>query len=308
MKYGRTEAEIPQINVDDVALIFEGGGTRASHTSAVVAKLIEQDINFSHVYGVSAGSSNAVNYLSRDIPRSEESFTGYTDNPDHIGWKRVIAGEYFFDGPWVYDESATRYAGTGDAMEFDFEMFKKNPAQVHVEAYDIESGQGAIWTKDDMPDCLEMMRKVRASSSLPGFMEPCHIGGRTYLDGGLTDNCGIALMPAINDGFSKFFIVRTQPKGYRKKPMNPLLTVAAKRAFRDHPNVWQRMQKRPYGYNDLCEKIEGLERAGAAYVYYPEIMKVNNRTTDVDALRSALNDGKEQSSREAEAWKTFLGI
>ncbi len=308
MKYGRTDADIPQINVEDVALIFEGGGTRASHTSAVVAKLIEENINFAHVYGVSAGSSNAANYLSRDIPRTRESFTGYVANPEHIGWRRVLQGGYFFDGPWIYEGCVPRYEGTGDVMEFDFEMFRKNPAQIHIEAFDIGRGESVIWTKEDISDSLDLMRKVRASSSLPGFMEPCVVDGRAYLDGGLSDNWGISLMPALEDGFSKFFIVRTQPKGYRKKPVNPLLLSASKRAFKDAPVVWQQMERRPGAYNALCDKIEGLERAGAAYVYYPDVMRVNNRTTDVEALDASLRDGQEQSERELEAWRTFLSL
>ncbi|MCI9128822.1 MAG: patatin family protein [Eggerthellaceae bacterium] len=305
MKYERTEADVPRINVDDVALIFEGGGTRASYTSAVVAKLIREGVSFGHVYGTSAGASNAVNYVSWDAPRAEESFTGYVANPEHIGWARLLSRKHFFDGPWIYEGAEERYS-EDDVMSFDWDMFIANPSEVHIEAFDADTGEDVIWTKTDMADASDMMKKVRASSSLPGFMEPTVIDGRTYMDGGLGSDVGIGLMPAAEEGFSRFFIVRTQPKGYRKKKQNPLVSLAMKRAFKDKPLIWQAAERRWHEYNDLCDKIEGLERIGAAHVFYPDEMPVNNRTTDVDALYSSLEMGRQQSERDFPKWMEWL--
>ena len=60
-------------NVTDTALLFEGGGMRAALTSAVVAELLRQRIHVDFVAGISAGSSNAVNCLSRDPARARRS-------------------------------------------------------------------------------------------------------------------------------------------------------------------------------------------------------------------------------------------
>lgn len=57
-------------NIDDVALIFEGGGMRASYTAGVVTTLLERKLSFPKVYGISAGASHTVNYVSRDTERS----------------------------------------------------------------------------------------------------------------------------------------------------------------------------------------------------------------------------------------------
>ena len=72
-------------NIDDVALIFEGGGMRASYSCAIASALLEHRIYFPHVYGVSASSSNAVNYVSRDIPRTHDSFTKLVRDPQFGG-------------------------------------------------------------------------------------------------------------------------------------------------------------------------------------------------------------------------------
>lgn len=308
MEHRDANPGIPPVNVKDVALIFEGGGMRASNTSAVAVRLLEENISFGHVYGVSAGASNAVNYLSRDVRRTEESFTGYVASREHIGWHRLLKGQHFFDGPWIYEGAAERYAGTGDSMEFDWDAFVANQAQVHIEAFDVERGCAVKWTKRDMEDCADMMLRVRASSALPGFMEPAQVEGRTYLDGGLADGWGISLMSAIEDGFDRFFIVRTQPRGYRKKKENPLIARILGRAFKDMPHALRQMERRPDGYNHLCDQIEELERVGAALVYYPSEMTVTNHTTDVEKLRVSYASGAEQAKREADGWKGWLGL
>ena len=82
------------ITVPDVALIIEGGGMRASYTAGAMATLLQRGINFGRVYGISAGSSHAVNYLSRDIPRTKASFVDLVDDPDFggIGLFEIHAG------------------------------------------------------------------------------------------------------------------------------------------------------------------------------------------------------------------------
>ena len=62
------------VNINDVALIFEGGGMRASYTAGAVVTLLENNLNFGDVYGISAGSSHTVNYVSRDTVRAKMSF------------------------------------------------------------------------------------------------------------------------------------------------------------------------------------------------------------------------------------------
>ena len=68
----------------------------------------------------------------------------------------------------------------------------------------------------------------------------------------------------------------------------------------------QKTIERPQRYNELCEEIECLERSGAAYVFYPEQMKLTNRTTDLDQLQAAYDAGYAQAQRELDAWQKWL--
>ena len=78
------------VNINDVALIFEGGGMRASYTAGAVVTLLENNLNFGDIYGISAGSSHTVNYVSRDAVRAKMSFVDLVDDPEFGGLKTFV--------------------------------------------------------------------------------------------------------------------------------------------------------------------------------------------------------------------------
>ena len=65
------------IDATDTALVIEGGGMRNSYTAPAIVRLIQEDVRFGWVGGVSAGAAHAVNYVSRDAHRARESFTNF---------------------------------------------------------------------------------------------------------------------------------------------------------------------------------------------------------------------------------------
>lgn len=292
-------------NIHGTALIFEGGGMRASYTAGAVVTLLEEGLYFDHVYGISAGSSHAVNYISRDIKRSKASFVDLVDYPHFGGLGMFIQGKGYFNASYIYEGLIEKFANTDDPMSFDWNMFCANPADLHIEAIDWDTGETVAWTKKDMKTPRDLGLKVRASSTMPIFMPPTTIDGRTYLDGGMGSSWGILLDAARADGFEKFFIVRTQEKSYRKKPVG-LMGSILKLAFRKHPVIAERTIERWQHYNKLLDEIELLEQQGKAYVFYPETMPVSNKETDHVKLQESFDLGYDQAQREKQVWKSFL--
>lgn len=294
------------INIPDVALIIEGGGMRASYTAGAMVTLLQRNLNFANVYGISAGSSHSVNYVSRDIPRTKASFVDLVDDANFGGLRTMIEGKGYFNAAHLYEGLAEQLLGTDDVMAFDWETFVANPADLHIEAIDWDTGETVAWTKKDMPDARAMGLRVRASSTMPLFMPPTHVDGHVYMDGGMGSSWGICLEAARRDGYEKFFIVRTRPRGYRKKPLGAGAKALMKAAFRKHPVIAERTIERWQPYNELCDEIEQLEKAGAAYVFYPETMEVSNKETDRAKLEASFLRGLAQAQREADAWEEFL--
>lgn len=310
--YPKQETNVPpaptrlDITVPDVALIIEGGGMRASYTAGAIITLLQHELFFGKVYGISAGSSHSVNYLSRDIARTKASFVDLVDDPQFGGVGSFLAGRGYFNASHLYEGLIEECAGSDDVMAFDWETFQANPADLHIEAIDWDTGETVAWTKADMPTPRAMGLRVRASSTMPVFMPPTEIDGRTYMDGGMGTSWGICLNAARKDGFQKFFIVRTRPRGYRRKPLSKAMSFALKSMFRAHPVIAQRTIERWQPYNELCDEIERLEAAGAAYVFYPEAMEVSNKETDRAKLEASFLRGLAQAQREVEVWEEFL--
>lgn len=285
------------INQPDVALIFEGGGMRNSCTAGMVVELLARNLNFGRVYGISAGSSHTVNYLVRDPSRARASFVELVKYPRFGGWGSFLAGHGYFNGPYLYEELIEN-APAGDPMAFDWDTFRANPADLHIEAMDWDTGETVAFTKADMKTAHDVGVMVRASSTMPIFMPPTTIDGRTYMDGGMGDSWGILLNAARADGFERFCIIRTQPRAYRKKPMSVSQQRLFRALFRKHPIVAERTIARWQPYNELCNEIERLEKSGAAWVFYPDTMDVTNKTTDYDALVRSYETGLAQAQRD----------
>jgi len=286
--------------IKDTALIFEGGGTRASYTAGALVTMLEEGIEYLDIYGISAGSSHTVNYVSKDIGRSKASFVEFMALPGVAGWGGFLRGRGYFNAEYIYEKACLG----GERLPFNFEAFMENPARPHIEAYECDTGRTVYWGKDDMTTLSDLMRRVRAGSTMPFFMNPIEIDGKVCIDGGLGDSWGIPLAQAKRDGYKKFFIVLTQTHGYRKAPeRRPWLTKAL---FGRRKNVVERMLKRYGRYNAILDEIKALEKSGQAYVFYPRTMPVNSRTTDQALLRESYRRGYEQAREELRLWRGFL--
>ena len=60
--------------MEKATIILEGGATRGVFTSGVLDYLMEKDLYFSNVIGVSAGSCNAVDYVSKQPGRTKRLY------------------------------------------------------------------------------------------------------------------------------------------------------------------------------------------------------------------------------------------
>lgn len=291
-------------NVFDTALIFEGGGMRASYTAGLLNTLLENEIFFDNVYGLSAGASNTVNYVSRDIDRSKRSFVDLVEDPEFGGIDTLLRHKGYFNADHIYQVAGL----PGEFLPFDFETFAANPAKVTIESFDRDTGETVYWTKDDMTTIGDMMIRVQASSSLPLLMPPPKIGDARYYDGGLGEGAGFLLPKAQRDGFTRFLIVRTRPRSYRKKPPKGLADKLSRVALWGRPYVTKALEDRWERYNDMCDQIEALEESGDAYVFYADKMAVSSGETDLAKLEQSYADGYAQAQAELPAIKDFLGI
>ncbi len=286
-------------NIHDTALIFEGGGMRASYTSGFVSMLIEQKIFFDYVAGISAGSSLSINYLSRDIERTRRSFTEFVSDPSFGDLKSWLKGEGFFNSEYIYSEAPR----PGGAIPYNYDAFCRNDAECVIGAFNRDRGKVVYWRRKDYPTFDDLVLRVRASSTMPYLMPVTTIDGEGYVDGGL--GSGIALEPAIEDGYERFVFVLTRERGFRLNPPVRLKILDA--LFNHRPIEGEAIMTRYIRYNETLEQIEELERQGKAYVFYPEDLDVTLMERDESKLLEQYMLGHEQAYRELPRLLAFLG-
>ena len=286
--------------IRDTALIFEGGGMRGAFTAGVVTQLLAAGLTCDYVAGISAGTSNLVNYLSRDPERARKSFVEFGDDPNFGSWRTWLKGQGLFNADYIYEQT---WLPAG-RLPFDFDAFMANPARWRIGAYDATAGETVYWSRDDIATAADLMRRVRASSSIPLMMPPVGIDGRVYVDGALGKGGGIPLTIAQRDGFTRFFVVLTRPRAYVKRPYKwtPLLRAA----YRSYPAIADGVARRAAEYNATRDELLALEAAGRACLVFPEDMTITNRTHDVPALRACFDSGVAQARRDLPRWTEFL--
>lgn len=288
--------------VTDTALIWEGGGMRAAYSSGVLATMLAHRLHFDWVAGISAGSSCTCNYVSRDAVRARKSFVELTLDPRFGDLRTFLGGKGYFHAEWIYEQTGR----PGQALPFDYATFRANPARVRIGAVRASTGETVYWGKEDLAPLEALMRKVRASSTMPILMPMPTIDGEHYVDGALGTSGGIALDIAKADGYDKFFVVLTRPRGYRKSPeKRPELY---RRFFRDFPAVTDAILGRWERYNATLDELEQLERDGRAYVFRPIDMRIHNSEKRLERLDAAYHAGRIQAAGEVGRWKEFLGL
>lgn len=271
---------------------------RNSYTAACIVKLIQENVTFGWVGGVSAGASHTVNYLSHDAKRAEESFTDFVNNPSFGGVGSLVRGNGYFNAEYIYERSADK------DMPFDWDAYRQHPADMVLAAARADTGESVYWTRDDVTEPEDLYVRVRASSTLPLLMPIRIIDGSPYVDGALGSSGGITIERAEEAGYEKFLFIGSKPRGYvRPEVARPAIT---RRIFRKYPAIADALIGRPPIYNAAKDRLLELERQGKAQLFFPEDMQVASTERNVDKLRANYQAGKAQTHAEWPKWKEFL--
>lgn len=288
------------VHAPDVALLFEGGGMRNSYTSACVEQLIFHGVRVGWVGGISAGSSHTANFLSHDEIRARESFIEFGSSPGTGGVGSFIRGAGYFNAEYIYETSGR----PGNDLPYDWEAFRSDPTPFRIGAMHAETGETVYWGREDAPTLESLMKRVRASSTMPILMKTPTVDGEPYVDGALGSSGGIPLDAAEADGFSRFLVISTRPRAYRKSPVKYAAPV--KRALRETPAVAEAMLTRHQRYNATKDRLLELESQGRAMIFFPDQMRIANTERRPDKLKAAFYDGLAQTRREWDSWMEFL--
>lgn len=238
-------------------LILEGGGMRGVFTAGVLDFFLDKNIEFSSCYGVSAGACNACSFLSKQKGRSYDVIADYIGDRHYCSLYSFLTTGNLFGADFLYNIIPNQL------NPFDYETFLSYRGKFYAVLTDCKTGLAVYYPVRDLKKDIIA---IQASSSLPLVSRMVSIGGRKYLDGGISDS--IPLRRSIKDGNRKNVVILTRSQDYRKPPLqiNGLISLR----YLAHPALASGIRHRSDRYNDTLDFIRDEEEKGSTFVIRPE--------------------------------------
>lgn len=278
------------------ALLLEGGSLRGLYTAGALDALMERDLYFPAVAGVSAGALNAVNYVAHQPGRSASVNLRYRRDPRYFGPMAAVRGRSLFGLNFMLKDLPQQ-------VPFDFDTFYHGGQRMVAVATCVQTGKAAYFEKGKTD--FDFFDAVRASASLPLVSASVRLGKFRYLDGGCA--CPIPLRWAQTEGFAKTVIIATRHKGFRKS-MPSQRTINLYDDFYGKRTIFlATLLTQEVRYNALMDEIDALEAAGKIFVLRPaEPIEIGRFEKDTDKLLDLYNRGRREMREQLPALQAYL--
>ncbi|MGD7021838.1 patatin-like phospholipase family protein [Rossellomorea vietnamensis] len=280
---------------DQTGLVLEGGGMRGVYTAGVLEYLLENEVEFPYVIGVSAGACIAASYLSKQKGRNKKVNIGFAGDPNYLSWRNYFKNRELFGMDFVFNEIPNKI------VPYDYEAFQNSTSQFVIGTTDCHTGESVYHNRSDYGE--DVLTPIRASSSLPFVAPVVQFQSRHLLDGGISDP--IPVRKAEADGYSKNVVILTRNKGYLKSPSK--FNYLVKRKYPQYPGLREAMMNRYKVYNETVEYLEKEEEKGSVFIIRPEMpLKVGRIERNPRKLEELYNQGYGDARLRFEellAWK-----
>lgn len=277
-------------------LVLEGGGMRGLFTAGVMDEMMENDIPFEGIVGVSAGATFGCNYKSKQPGRILRYNVRFKDEPRYMGLRSFLK-----TGDWVGAEFAYHILPM-ELDPVDLDAYNNNPMEFHVVCTDADTGE-AVYRQLPIMDDHEI-DWIRASASLPMVSRPVELDNRRLLDGGMADS--IPLEYFQKQGFERNVVVLTQPKGFKKSRQKGM--ALCKLFLRGLPKIVDALSNRHLMYNRELDYIDEQERLGNTLLIYPEDeLPIGRIEQDEAKMRNVYQMGRDAAKAKMAEIKQFLG-
>lgn len=275
-------------------LVLEGGGMKGVYTAGVLDFFLDKGIEFSSVYGVSAGACHMCSYLSKQRGRAFAVNVDYLDSSDYCSMKSLLTTGDLFNVDMCYHRIPEQL------NPYDYGAFERYEGRAYSVATNIETGMPEYFRIRDMKADID---KIRASASLPLVSRNVMIQGKPYLDGGISD--AIPLQKSIIDGNMRNVVIMTKEEGYVREPFKELGLIRLK--YGKYPKVYELMKDRHIRYNRLLRYIEDQQKNDRAFVIRPKHKSSVSRVEkDKEKLKNLYLEGYEDARECFEELQNYL--
>lgn len=285
------------MTIKKATLVLEGGATRGIFTSGALDYLMERDLYFSDVIGVSAGSCNAVDYVSRQPGRTRDCMIP-TDKEGkyYYGIRDFVKEKSLMNMDLIFDKYPK------ELLPFDFETYFNSEINCQIVTTNCLTGKAEYMTEESDNDRL--MKLCRASSSMPLLTPIVNIDNVPYLDGGLADSVPIRRAQQMEN--EKIVVILTKNQGYRKSVLSPTMQRVYKRAYKSYPNLIRTIFRRSFEYNKTMNYLDQLEKRGEIFILRPQVKPVSRLERNKETLHAFYEHGYKYTERKFDDLMEYL--
>ena len=285
------------MTIKKATLVLEGGATRGIFTSGALDYLMERDLYFSDVIGVSAGSCNAVDYVSRQPGRTRDCMIP-TDKEGkyYYGIRDFVKEKSLMNMDLIFDKYPK------ELLPFDFETYFNSEINCQIVTTNCLTGKAEYMPEDSDNDRL--MKLCRASSSMPLLTPIVNIDNVPYLDGGLADSVPIRRAQQMEN--EKIVVILTKNQGYRKSVLSPTMQRVYKRAYKSYPNLIRTIFRRSFEYNKTMNYLDQLEKRGEIFILRPQVKPVSRLERNKETLHAFYEHGYKYTERKFDDLMEYL--
>ena len=285
------------MTIKKATLVLEGGATRGIFTSGALDYLMERDLYFSDVIGVSAGSCNAVDYVSRQPGRTRDCMIPtYKEGKYYYGIRDFVKEKSLMNMDLIFDKYPK------ELLPFDFETYFNSEINCQIVTTNCLTGKAEYMTEDSDNDRL--MKLCRASSSMPLLTPIVNIDNVPYLDGGLADSVPIRRAQQMEN--EKIVVILTKNQGYRKSVLSPTMQRVYKRAYKSYPNLIRTIFRRSFEYNKTMNYLDQLEKRGEIFILRPQVKPVSRLERNKETLHAFYEHGYKYTERKFDDLMEYL--
>lgn len=285
------------MTIKKATLVLEGGATRGVFTSGALDLLMEKDIYMSHVIGVSAGSCNAVDYVSRQPGRTRDCMIPLDKSGNYYyGIREFVKEKSVMNMDLIFDRFPN------ETLPFDYDTYFNSEITCEIVTTNCLTGKAEYMTEDH--DRQRLMKICRASCSMPLLTPIVNVDDTPYLDGGLADSVPIRHAQKLEN--EKIVVILTKNAGYRKKVVSPAMQKVYRRAYRSYPELIRTIFRRSFEYNKTMNYLDQLEKRKEVFVIRPQIKPVSRLERNKETLQAFYEHGYQYMERRLDDLKAYL--
>ncbi len=193
---------------------MSGGGPLGALQVGALKALFEYGVRPDVVTGTSVGALNATfvafNPTTDGIAELEDVWRTLREDDLFPGGRfRASWARMFVRGNRVFENSGLQKL-IASRLGIDARI-EDAAIPLGIVTTDVETGEEKVWTAG------EAMRPLLASSAMPGVFPPVEYEGRTYIDGGVSNNVPIA--PAVEMGAKTLWVINSTSHSNQRRPL-----------------------------------------------------------------------------------------